>query len=155
MDRCNFMMNHAEQANPMTTESSEHTKTSFTAVIESVGDGQVVLSIAHTNYQLHLAAQANGHDFKPGAHVHGIVRGEALRMHPARGGGKFIEPIWGPPRIVAGVVLEADPTSRTVTVDAVARFHLKVSADQKFEILVPGALVNFYIKSGATFVPVE
>lgn len=124
---------------------------SFHGTVDSIGEGKLVVKVAHTKYQLHLDASDNDNSLKQGDRVHGIVRGESLRMHVAHGGGKFIEPVWGTPRIVAGVVLEADAGKRTVIVDAVAIFHLTVPAEQDFSILAPGALVNFYIKSGATF----
>jgi hypothetical protein len=134
----------------MATDTTRHHEATFHGTIDSITDDAVVVRIAHSKYQLHLAAPANGHNLEAGQRVHGIVRGEALRMHPAQGGGKFIEPVWGPPRIVAGVVLEADEAARTVTVDAVAIFKLTVPAEQKWNVLAPGTLVNFYIKSGAT-----
>lgn len=140
---------------PTDSASDKHTDATFHATIESIADGQVVLNVSHTKYQLHLASPANGHTLTAGQNVHGIVRGAALRMHVAHGGGRFIEPVWGPPRIVAGTVLDVDERMRTVIVDAVAVFHLSVPPEQKLEILVPGALVNFYLKSGATFEPVD
>lgn len=124
----------------------------FSAVVESSGEGQIVLRLPKSNYQLHLATDRT---FAAGQRVRGIVRGESLRMYPAHGGGKYIEPVWGHPRIVSGVVLGADPQSRTAIIDAVAIFHLAVPANQNFDVLAPGALVNFYIKSGARFEPVE
>jgi hypothetical protein len=142
-----------EQAMQTQRRDDKHVEAVFTAVVESVADGRIVLRLPRTNYQLHLAAPetANGRTLTPGERVHGIVHGEALRMHAAHAGGKFIEPIWGAPRIVAGVVLHADEKQRFVIVDAVAVFRLTVPAHQSFAELAPGTLVNFYLKSGARF----
>lgn len=126
---------------------------SFHAVVESNSDGTLVLRVPHSKYQLHLDGKAGGHDLMPGQRLHGVIVGDSLRMHAAHGGGKFIEPVWGPPRIVAGTVIAADAATRTVIVDAVAIFRLRVPAEQKWEALVPGNLVNFYLKSGARFEP--
>ena len=145
------------QRHVMQAESSEtSTGPAFNAIVVSVDAAKLVLKLPRTNYQLHLAAPPKGSDtFTPGQHVRGFIRGASLRMYAAQGGGKFIEPIWGEPRIITATVLNADETAREVIVDAAAVFVLKVPADQKFDILVPGALVNFYLKSGAQFVPVE
>lgn len=138
-------------------EQAAHTQPAshaFNAVVDSVQDDTLVLKMPGRSYQLHLAAPQNGNALEPGQRVRGIVRGESLRMYSAHGGGKFIEPVWGAPRIVAGIVLEAHPAKREVIVDAVAVFKLRVPKEQNFDLLVPGALVNFYINSGAAFEPV-
>jgi hypothetical protein len=136
-----------------TRNSRESAYAVFSAVVESVANGRIVLRLPRSNYQLHLAAPdgATGRVLSAGERVHGVVVGESLRMYPASAGGKFIEPIWGEPRIVAGVVLEANEAQRLVIVDAVAIFKLSVPPQQDFAVLAPGAQVNFYLKSGARF----
>ena len=137
-----------------TRNSRESAYAVFSAVVESVANGRIVLRLPRSSYQLHLAAPEKsngGRALAAGERVHGMVVGESLRMYPASAGGKFIEPIWGEPRIVAGVVLEANEAKRLVIVDAVAIFKLSVPPHQDFAVLAPGAQVNFYLNSGARF----
>src|SRR5262245_61373291 len=89
-------------------------------VLESVGDNEVVLAIPGTSYRIHLVSTVpvGEIDAVPGAKIKGLIQARALRIHAARGGGRFIEPVWGAPRIVAGRVIAVDPPNRRVCVDA-------------------------------------
>src|SRR5262245_29397375 len=89
-------------------------------VLQSLTDDLLVLAIPGTDYRLHLVptVPAGEIDASAGSKIKGQIQAKALRIHPARGGGRFIEPVWGAPRIVAGVVLAIDPANRRVCVDA-------------------------------------
>lgn len=125
--------------------------------VASLADNVVVLKIPHTDYQLHLVPSVDGGSFPAavGQAVHGTIEAEALRIHAADGGGRFIEPVYGAPRIVAGVVREADERHRRVLVDVGVPMWVRTQLGQDYAILREGELVNFYVASGATFTPVD
>ncbi len=127
-------------------------------VLEEVREDRLVLAIAHTDYRLHLVPTVPAARLQPhlGKRVKGTIHARALRIHPAAGGGRFIEPVWGTPRIVAGKVLSADPGTKEAVIDLTVPFVVRTMEEQVFEgILEPGRLVNFYVETGATFTPVE
>jgi hypothetical protein len=125
-------------------------------VLESLDDDRLVLRLPHTEYRLRLRLTVPRSEIvvPPSKRIRGTIRAEALRLHPASGGGRFIEPIWGEPRIVAGTVLAIDEAQRTVLVDAVVPIVLATREDQDFAVIAPGGLVNGHVRSGATFTPV-
>ena len=124
-------------------------------VLESLTDDEIVLAIPHTAYRLHLVpTRAAGEvDVPVGKRIRGVIEAQALRIHPARGGGRFIEPVWGAPRIVAGEVLQVDQANQRVLVDAGVPMWVTGPDEQDLSLLVEGQLVNFYVQSGATFSP--
>ncbi|MDY7108665.1 MAG: hypothetical protein SYC29_08505 [Planctomycetota bacterium] len=131
------------------------TQTIARGLVESLDDDGLVLRLPQTDYRLRLKLTVPASEIAvpPGKRIRGTIRAEALRMHPAAGGGRFIEPIWGEPRVVAGTVLAVDEEQRTVLVDAVVPFLLTAREDQDFSVLEPGGLVNGHVRSGATFTP--
>jgi hypothetical protein len=124
-------------------------------ILESLDDDGLLLRLPQTEYRLRLklTVSASGVGVPPGKRIRGTIRAEALRMHPASAGGRFIEPIWGEPRVVAGTILAVDEGQRTVLVDAVVPFLLTVREDQDLATLAPGGLINCHVRSGATFTP--
>jgi hypothetical protein len=125
-------------------------------VLESIEGGLVVLSIPGTSYRLHLVPTVppGEIDAAPGAKIRGRIQARALRMHPARGGGRFIEPVWGAPRIVAGRIVSIDAAAGRVCVDAAVPMWVAAPPGQDLGAFSPGQLVNFHVESGATFRPV-
>ncbi len=124
-------------------------------VLESLTDDELVLAIPHSNYRLHLVptVPAREIDVPLGKRIRGVIEARALRIHPARGGGCFIEPVWGAPRIVAGKVLQVDQPNHRVLVDASAPMWVTAVDGQDLGVLEEGQLVNFYVQSGSTFSP--
>ena len=123
-------------------------------ILESLTDDELVLAIPHTAYRLHLVptVAAGEVDVPVGKRIRGVIEAQALRIHPARGGGRFIEPVWGAPRIVAGEVLQVDQANQRVLVDASVPMWVAAEG-QDLGALTEGQLVNFYVRSGATFSP--
>jgi hypothetical protein len=120
---------------------------------------RIVLAIPHTDYKLHLSPGVPVSAFSSliGKRVTGTVQGEALRIHATSataGGGRFIEPVIGPPRIVAGRIKSLDQASNQLVVDVAVPFVLSPLPEQDWSILEVGRMVNCYIKSGAMFTPV-
>ncbi len=120
--------------------------------VEAVTDGRLVLAVPGTAYKLDLVSGTGAAAGEPavGGRIKGTIEARALRVHTARGGGRFIEPVEGAPRIVAGSVRAVDGPGRRVLVDAAVPMWVSVPAEQDIDAFSPGDLVNFYVESGAT-----
>ncbi len=138
----------------MTTDTEP--KALARGILESVSDEELVLAIPHTDYRLHLVPTVPAGEFGGyvGKRISGVIQATALRIHRAQAGGRFIEPVWGAPRIVAGTVCTIDKSHRRVLVDVSVPMWVTVPAEQDFDTLCEEDLVNFYVQSGTTFRPV-
>ncbi|MCI0674877.1 MAG: hypothetical protein L0Y42_03765 [Phycisphaerales bacterium] len=125
------------------------------AVVRSAGEHRVVLELPGTAYQLHLKPVGNAESFSAhvGKRITGTMHAQALRMFLAKGGGRFIEPIQGEPRIVAGRVIAVDQANRRVLVDVAAPVWMTLEERQAADAFDIGDLVNCYVQSGVTFRP--
>ena len=117
-------------------------------ILSSLKGYQAIFSVPDTNYVIHANLSEDSLHLEKGR-VRGYFMGEALRLHPARGGGLFIEPMVGEPRIVAGrlAVLEEG----IAVIKSVIVLCLKIEKTQVVEDLVVGNFVNGYVHSGITF----
>ncbi len=113
----------------------------------AVDDGCITFVPAGTSYRLLL--QATGVET---GDVRGTIDATALKVHPARGGGRFIEPVDGEPRIVAGHVRALDESNGRMLVRSVVAMWITLPDGADTAALAEGGLVNFHVKSGATFV---
>lgn len=119
-------------------------------IVEAVQGEQIVLRVPHSDYRLHLRAEGTGAaSLSKGRRVRGIVGARALRIHRASGGGSFIEPAIGAPRIVAGMVLEIEAAARRVLILAAIPVWLHFNDMQSLDVLRLGGLVNCHVESGA------
>ncbi len=125
-------------------------------ILKSVSEDRMVLTVPGTDYELALVptVPAADIDTPPGKRIRGTVTARALRIHAAAGGGRFIEPVYGAPRIVAGTVLLVREDERRVLVDAAIPIWVNWQEEQAVDVLQPGRLVNFYVESGTAFTPV-
>lgn len=126
-------------------------------VLEEKRDDAIVISLPHTDYRLHLvpSVPVPAITTPVGKRIKGEIHARALRMFKATGGGggQFIEPLEGSPRIVAGRVLSVDSTSRRVLVQAAAPMWMTLAPDNTPDQFAPGDMVNCYVESGTRFVP--
>lgn len=122
----------------------------FEAVLQSADASSVVLNPPGNNYEIHLAVDAPVHGVSPGARVSGTAHARALRVHQAGGGGAFIEPVVGEPRIVAGRILSNEGDG-TVLVRSAIPLLVEVPDGADQSACIPGEFVNFHVQSGATF----
>lgn len=125
-------------------------------ILESLNDGELVLAVRGTEYRLHLVPTVPPGEISTplGKRIKGTIHARALRMHPAAGGGGFIEPVWGAPRIVAGTVIAVDPDKRRVLVDVGVPMWVEAPEGQDLGVIREGQLLNFYVESGTRFRPV-
>ncbi|MHC4414516.1 MAG: hypothetical protein ACYS0G_04450 [Planctomycetota bacterium] len=126
-------------------------------VLTSLTDSVLVLAVPGTEYRLQLVPTVPAGEISTpvGKRVKGTIRATALRMHAAQAGGRFIEPVWGAPRIVAGRAVAVDAENKRVLVDASVPMWVSPPDGQDFSVIREGGLVNFHVESGATFTPVE
>jgi len=125
-------------------------------VLESLSEPDVVLSIPGTEYKLALKLSGPADRIRAvvGKRIKGTIQARALRMFKAKGGGRFIEPVWGEPRIVAGFILAVDQPNRRVLVDVAVPMWMTFDARQPPDAFNVGDLVNCYVESGTTFAPI-
>jgi hypothetical protein len=123
-------------------------------VLESAGDGRIVLALPHSDYRLQLIVSEPIRT-EVGKRIKGTIHAKALRLFKAAGGGggQFIEPLDGAPRIVAGRVVAVDAPGRRLLIDAAAPIWLELAADNKPAEFTPGDMVNGYVESGTRFSP--
>ena len=120
--------------------------------------GELELGVPGTEYRLHLACEGDPARLVPhpaSKRVKGTVHGKALKLSKAHGGGRFIEPLWGHPRIVQGTVIESDAAGNRLLVDLAMPAWLTLEAGQSTAEFPRGTLVNMYLASGMTFRPAD
>ena len=133
-----------------------HANVSDTArgILESIEGDRAVLHLAHTDYYLYLRVEDGSMlSDRVGKRVRGVIHGRALRLHPTAGGGRFVEPLVGEPRIVTGTLRAVDDAGSRLLVDVSVPMWLETEPDQDFDGLALGGLVTCYVESGARFVP--
>lgn len=125
--------------------------------VKSAGENQVVLSVAGTNYELHLAV-AGPSALKVGEDVRGVIRARARKVWTTAAGGNFISPLFGPPRVIQGKVKSVD--GRTLVVQAGVPVTVELPADgSAYDLknggLAPGTMVNITTLGDPSFEPVR
>ncbi|MDA0803307.1 MAG: hypothetical protein O2819_06075 [Planctomycetota bacterium] len=110
--------------------------------------GEPMFAVPHSNYQLILVSPASA-----SGKIAGRVHAKALKLHLAQGGGIFIEPLEGSPRIVQGRVIGTDPVTNRILADVIVPMWIDVPKGQAASAFRHGDLVNGYLESGARFEP--
>lgn len=133
------------------SESATTSVTISEGVIKGAADGTITLAKPGTNYALELVALEPVS--KPvGAKIRGEVRVQAARMDVIASGGKYIEPVAGPPRRVAGRIVEIDARANLVVVDA-GPFTVVCTPHelQKASKFAVDQMVTMGVRPGASF----
>ncbi|MFK7959910.1 MAG: hypothetical protein AB8G96_05225 [Phycisphaerales bacterium] len=126
------------------------------AIIDSIEGSTITLALAHTDYRLsmQLTVDADRINVPVGKRIKGVVEADGMRFHAASGGGRFIEPVYGEPRIIAGTVLHVAPDAGQVLVDAAMPIWVRpIEETQDWSVFADRVLVTGYLKSGPTFTP--
>ncbi|MSR28739.1 MAG: hypothetical protein EXS03_04080 [Phycisphaerales bacterium] len=126
-------------------------------VLESACDGRVVVSVPKSHYRIDFVDDSKGVCARReiGRPFNAIIHASALKMHRASGGGTFIEPVDGHPRIVQGRILATDATRNKTLVHAVVPIWISVPQGQAAADFTTGELVNFYVESGASIASID
>jgi hypothetical protein len=113
----------------------------------------IVFAPAGTNYELHLRPAGGRYDGPVGVPVELVLRARARKVYTVSSGGNFIQPIFGPPRVIQGRVRAMD--DRHVTVHAGTPIVIELPAephaiDLNRGPIAVGAMVNVIALPGAT-----
>jgi len=129
------------------------------AVLEELGPvvagrhHHVVLSFANLNYRMRLEAREMIRG-EVGKRILGRIHMQARRIDVVGSGGRFVEPVYGEPRIVQGRVVAI--AGDEVVVHAGMPIHATpTECDQKASDFREGQLVNFHVLPGAWFEQVD
>jgi hypothetical protein len=128
--------------------------TDFPAVgkVLSRDDTSILFNPLNTNYEWKLLA---GNYAGPiGSRIEGFISVTARKVYTVPSGGNFVQPIFGPPRIVQGRVKYLD--EKEMVIHASAPIIVQLPADQDaFDLsngdLMVGSLANVVALPGATF----
>ena len=122
--------------------------------VTSAGGGKIVFAPAGTNYELHLVCpHYAGPTNKP---VRGTIRVMARKVWSVPSGGNWIQPIFGPPRIIQGRVRALEATHLVVQAGMPIRVDLPdddIVYDLANGPISVGVMVNVTALPGATFEP--
>lgn len=127
--------------------------TEMKAVVRSVGDGRIVLNPEGTSYELHLRLEGASAAVA-GAMVGGTIRVKGRKVWTVSGGGSFVTPITGEPRVIQGRVIAAE--AARLVVQAGTKVIVELPAEPTAYDLVNGpvgvgSLVNITLFPGASF----
>lgn len=143
---------------PMGTRDMNPTATTNPALAFGVLKHQhadhIVFGIPHTDYELHLQVD-EPLDLEPGKPLRGRIFAQALRIDKARGGGRYIEPIYGRPRRLQGRIVATEPATNTITVHCGCPIQCVLGPRQQIPTFDVGDFVTFDIERGARFVPIQ
>lgn len=137
----------------MSTLPETHLSATANLRLKEVRGEYAVLSVPGTDYELHLVCDG-GLSAEPGKRIKGEVHAAALRMHRADAGGQFIEPVYGSPRIVQGIVQNVDIENNRVLMDMSIPVWITINPrDNDIAEFHPGDMWNCYVQSDTRFVP--
>lgn len=134
----------------MTTQATTQNTLTRGTVVSCTG-GKLVLAVDNTNYQLQLDCAAN---LATGERVQGTVVVKARKVWTVSAGGNFINPLFGPPGVVQGMVRVADAKRLVVQAGTSVCVELPENRDAydlKNGELVPGVMVNITTIPGSRF----
>ena len=121
-----------------------------TGVLEEAAEDRIVLSVPETSYRISLSV------YKPvstpvGKRLSGTIRAQAMRIDTVKTGGRFIDPVFGRPRRVQGVITAIDASERTVTINAGVPVVCKTDVRQNPNDFSIGDFVACSVQPGASF----
>jgi hypothetical protein len=129
---------------------------SVRAVVHAVSADRIELALPHSDYVVHMRLGVDGGRIlvPVGKRIRGHAEAVGMRFHGSSGGGQFIEPVIGEPRIVTGTVLHVDRANHRVLVDCAMPIWIRMEeATQDWSIFTERALVTGYLHSGMVFTP--
>lgn len=126
----------------------------FSGTLAERGDGRIVLTLPHSDYRLHLAADTSSGALANaalGRPISGRIHANARRVDVVGTGGRYIEPTYGRPRRLQGTIIAVDPAANTITVHCGCPFICTLMDRQNAGDFLPGQLVTFDVERGARF----
>lgn len=124
----------------------------FESIVKAADADSVVLNPPGNRYELHFSLDGTIDSNMVGNRIVGTAHAVALKVHQAVGGGAFIEPLEGEPRIVAGRVIGRDENGAVLVRSAIP---LLVTVEEESDLArcKLGEFINFHVESGMTFQP--
>lgn len=116
----------------------------------------VTVHIPNTSYELQLvsAVPLEAVTAESGKRIIGRIRAQARRVDVVKTGGRFVEPVYGRPQRVQGVVVSVDAEQNTITVNAAVPITCELTdRRQRADQFQPGQFVGFDVLEGASFTP--
>jgi hypothetical protein len=113
-----------------------------------------------TNYEWHLRAE-DGFEAPPlNKPTELLIRVQARKVYTVPSGGNFVQPIFGPPRIIQGRVKWVDESGQRIVVHATVPFIIELPAadtaiDQSEGPITQGRMVNVVALPGVTAAAVQ
>lgn len=109
----------------------------------------VTITFPNTNYQLHLRPVGDVHA-EEGKRIIGTIHAQARRIDLVGTGGRYVEPVYGRPRRVQGLIVAIE--ANAVVVNAGVPIHCTPTAPgQKSSDFALGDFVSFDVLDGASF----
>ena len=132
--------------------TQDETAAQFESIVKSMDSESVVLHPPGNRYELDFKHGGRIDSAMIGSRILGTAHAKALRVHQAAGGGAFIEPLQGEPRIVAGRVIKCDEDGCSL-----GRHSLVIEVEEASDLdkCKPGEFINFHVESGMTFRPID
>ena len=84
-------------------------------IIDSVENGCLTLRAPGTNYR-HTFQCSGGSNLSPGGKVFGAIYAAAYKIEPVSAGGNYVEPVFGRPRRMQGLVVAQHPDRNELVV---------------------------------------
>lgn len=119
-------------------------------VLREQRDGMILLALAGTDYELHLNVN-KPIDANVGSKIRGRILASARRMDVIKSGGRYIEPVEGPPRRIQGRIIAIDEVNDAVTVLAAAPIVCSTDPLQRASMFEIGSMVSFGVEPDVRF----
>ena len=126
--------------------------------------GYMIFELPGSSYQLHLIPTTEV-DAIPGKRIRGVITCKGRRVDQMAPGGRFIEPLFGRPRRVQGIVIAINPDRNALVVNAAGAIAVDglslpivvelTRPDQQARDFAIGTMVGCDVMDGATFAPVS
>ncbi len=124
----------------------------FESIVKAVEAKTVILHPPGNHYELQFSLDGGIEPGMLGNRILGTAHANALKVHQASGGGAFIEPLQGEPRIVAGRVIRCDEDG-VVLVRSAIPLLIRVEQESDLAKCRLGEFINFHVESGMVFRP--
>lgn len=137
----------------MTTTANHGLRLPAKGKVTQNNDETIVFAPAGTNYELHLRVASGRYDGPVGTPVDCFIRVRARKVYTVASGGNFIQPIFGPPRIIQGRVRAMDDrhlvvhAGTSIIVELPAEGH---AIDLNRGPIAVGSMVNVVALPGAS-----
>ncbi|HMD55833.1 MAG TPA: hypothetical protein VKJ65_14905 [Phycisphaerae bacterium] len=111
-------------------------------IVESVSPDSITLNVPGTNYR-NTFKWAGNQTPETGKKIYGDVRAMARKVEEVSDGGNYVEPLFGPPRRMQGLVLTQDTLKNELVVLVGYQVHVTVPATQKASDFAVGSRVGW------------